>query len=64
VMLDPPIRTSARKHLSQGPWRTTGRNAAILLLYHCGVSPTRLHRWYYRSPLDTVVADPTTTVNP
>lgn len=48
VLLDPPIATSARHHLRRGPWRTTARNATMLLLYRCGVSPHRLHRWYYR----------------
>ncbi len=48
VLLDPPIATSARHHERRGPWRTTARNAAMLLLYRCGVCPHRLHRWYYR----------------
>ena len=29
-------------------WRTTARNATLLLLYRCGMCPHRLHRWYYR----------------
>jgi rSAM/selenodomain-associated transferase 2 len=48
VLLDPPIATSPRHHQRHGPWRTTARNAAMLVLYRCGVSPHRLHRWYYR----------------
>ncbi len=48
VLLDPPIASSPRKHLAQGPWRTTLTNAALLALYHCGVSPARLHAMYYR----------------
>ncbi len=48
VLLDPPIASSPRKHLAQGPWRTTATNAALLALYHLGVSPARLHAWYYR----------------
>lgn len=47
-LLDPPIASSPRKHLAQGPWRTTFNNAVLLLLYHLGVHPERLHRWYYR----------------
>ncbi len=47
ALLDPPIASSPRRHLAHGPWRTTGRNAAILALFHLGVSPHRLHRWYY-----------------
>jgi rSAM/selenodomain-associated transferase 2 len=48
VLLDPPIATSARHHQRRGPWRTTARNATMLLLYRCGMCPHRLHRWYYR----------------
>lgn len=48
VLLDPPIATSARHHQRRGPWRTTARNATMILLYRCGVCPHRLHRWYYR----------------
>jgi rSAM/selenodomain-associated transferase 2 len=47
-LLDPPLGSSARKHLAQGPWRTTFRNASLLLLYHLGVSPAWLHARYYR----------------
>ncbi len=48
VLLTPSIRSSARKHLEQGRWRTTLTNALFLLLYICGVSPQSLHGWYYR----------------
>lgn len=47
-LLTPSIRTSPRKHLEQGRWRTTLTNAVFLLLYTCGVAPGRLHGWYYR----------------
>lgn len=47
-LLVPSIRTSPRKHLEQGCWRTTLTNAVFLLLYACGVTPGRLHGWYYR----------------
>ena len=47
-LLDPPIASSPRKHLAQGPWRTTFANACLLLLYHLGVPPRRLHALYYR----------------
>ncbi len=50
ALLDPAIRSSARKHLEQGSWRTTGRNALFLALFTFGCSPERLHRWYYPSP--------------
>lgn len=48
VILDPPVRTSARNHTSRGAWRTTIQNGLFLLLFKTGVSPHRLHRWYYR----------------
>ncbi len=49
TLLTPSIRTSARKHLEQGCWRTTLHNAFLLGLYTCGVSPHRLHGLYYRA---------------
>ncbi len=49
ALLDPPMQSSARHHVRKGAWRTTARNALFLLLYHAGVSPFRLHRWYYRA---------------
>ncbi len=48
ALLLPAIRSSARKHLQRGRWRTTAINALFLLLYVCGVSPRKLHAWYYR----------------
>lgn len=48
ALLDPPMVSSPRKHLENGPWRTTMENAAVLLLYRPGVSPQKLHQWYYR----------------
>ena len=48
VVLEPAIASSARKHLQQGRWRTTLANAIFLTLYVAGVSPQRLHGWYYR----------------
>ena len=48
VLLEPAIASSARKHLQQGRWRTTLTNAVFLVLYVAGVSPERLHGWYYR----------------
>ena len=48
ALLDPPIATSPRKHLQNGPWKTTLQNASILFLYKMGVAPSRLHAWYYR----------------
>lgn len=48
ALLLPAIGSSARKHVQQGRWRTTLINALFLLLYACGISPRKLHAWYYR----------------
>lgn len=47
VLLDPPLRSSARHHVREGAWKRTIQNGALLLLYKVGVPPRRLHRWYY-----------------
>jgi rSAM/selenodomain-associated transferase 2 len=47
AVLDPPVRSSARRHLRKGAWRTSVQNGLFIVLYHLGVSPHRLHRWYY-----------------
>ena len=47
ALLEPAIRSSARKHIARGRWRTTLTNALLLLLYVCGIAPQRLHSWYY-----------------
>jgi len=41
------VRTSARKWERDGLVRTIGLMWALRFLYVCGVSPERLHRWYY-----------------
>ena len=51
ALLEPAIRSSARKHLQRGGWRTTFTNIFLLTLYLCGVSPSRLHALYYRRVL-------------
>ena len=48
VVLDPPVTSSTRRHVDRGAWRTSIQNGLFILLYKCGVSPLRLHRWYYR----------------
>jgi rSAM/selenodomain-associated transferase 2 len=48
VVLDPPVRSSARRHLRKGAWRTSIQNGLFIVLYNLGVSPHRLHRWSYR----------------
>ena len=47
ALLDPPVESSARRHMTRGAWRTTVQNALFIVLYNLGVSPHRLHRWYY-----------------
>jgi rSAM/selenodomain-associated transferase 2 len=47
AVLDPPVVSSARRHLRKGAWRTTIQNGLFIVLYNLGVSPHRLHRWYY-----------------
>jgi rSAM/selenodomain-associated transferase 2 len=47
AVIDPPVASSARRHLRRGAWRTTLQNGLFIVLYHLGVSPRRLHRWYY-----------------
>lgn len=56
VVLDPPIRSSPRRHARQGSLRTSIQNGLFILLYKCGVSPVRLHRWYYGDSAGTEVA--------
>ena len=51
VVLDPPVATSTRRHVDRGAWRTSIQNGLFILFYKCGVSPRRLHRWYYRDRL-------------
>ena len=47
-LIDPPIRTSMRKFHAEGTlWRKV-QNMSFVLLFRAGVSPQRLHRWYYR----------------
>jgi rSAM/selenodomain-associated transferase 2 len=48
AVLDPPVQSSARRHLREGAWRTSIQNGLFIVLYKLGVSPHRLHRWYYR----------------
>ena len=52
AILDPAVRSSARRHLRRGAWRTSIQNGIFLLLFKIGVSPHRLHHWYYRGKKD------------
>jgi hypothetical protein len=46
VLLPDCIHTSARRWLQDGVLYTTLRNNIVMALYFCGISPTRLKRWY------------------
>ena len=48
VVLDPPIASSARHHERRGALRTSIRNGLMIALFRLGMSPQRLHTWYYR----------------
>jgi hypothetical protein len=48
VVLDPPLLSSARRHRRHGKLLVTFENFALIALFKLGVSPDRLHRWYYR----------------
>jgi hypothetical protein len=48
VLLDPPLWSSPRRFQRIGSWRTTAMNAGFIVLFYLGVSPFKLHRWYYR----------------
>jgi rSAM/selenodomain-associated transferase 2 len=61
AVLDPPVQSSARRHLRKGAWRTSIQNGLFIVLYKLGVSPHRLHRWYYsgaqnQSPRETALS--------
>src|SRR2546423_9612902 len=49
AVLDPPVQSSARRHLRNGAWRTTVQNGLFIVLYNLRVSPHRLHPWYFRA---------------
>jgi rSAM/selenodomain-associated transferase 2 len=57
AVLDPPVRSSARRHLRKGAWRTSVQNGLFIVLYHLGVSPHRLHRWYYGATRNRLAHD-------
>jgi len=46
ALLTPPVTTSARRFVRQGPTRTVATNWAIWALYFLGVSPLQLARLY------------------
>ena len=52
VLLDPPLWSSPRRFRRLGNLRTSSLNALFITLFLLGVSPDKLHRWYYRSRFD------------
>ncbi len=46
AILEPPVSTSARRFLAQGPVRTVALNWLIFAGYYLGISPHRLARLY------------------
>jgi rSAM/selenodomain-associated transferase 2 len=57
AVLDPPVASSARRHLRKGAWRTSVQNGLFIVLYNLGVSPHRLHRWYYGEKEDRLTRE-------
>jgi len=47
TLLHPPICSSPRRFQRLGSWRTSALNAIFIAMYYAGISPHRLHRWYY-----------------
>lgn len=50
VALDPPMESSPRQQIEKGAWRVTLRNLFFLIAFRFGISPARLHEWYYGPP--------------
>jgi len=50
VKLKEAVVTSARRYLRNGPLRQHLITTGVVLLYHLGVSPHLLGRWYYGAP--------------
>ena len=52
TLLDPPLWSSPRRFRRLGNARTLLVNSALISLFYLGVSPQRLHRWYYARRYD------------
>ena len=52
TLLDPPLWSSPRRFRRLGNARTLLVNTALIALFYLGVSPQRLHRWYYARRYD------------
>jgi hypothetical protein len=50
-LLDPPLRSSPRRFCRLGNWHSTFLNTLFIALFYLGISPSTLHRWYYRERL-------------
>jgi rSAM/selenodomain-associated transferase 2 len=51
AILNPPVRTSARRWRSRGVWSQTARNLAMITAWQLGADPHRLARHYPLSSL-------------
>ena len=51
AIVDPPVRSSSRRHAREGAWRSSVQNGLFIVLYKLGVPPAKLHAWYYRDAL-------------
>ncbi len=49
VLLEKSVITSSRRWLSDGLYANTMKNGLFLALYHAGIPPRVLYRWYYRT---------------
>jgi hypothetical protein len=54
-LLDPPLRSSPRRFCRLGNWRSTLFNILFIALFYLGISPSTLHRWYYRERLHSQI---------
>ena len=52
TLLDPPLWSSPRRFRRLGNARTLFVNTTLITLFYLGVSPHRLHRWYYARRYD------------
>jgi hypothetical protein len=52
TLLDPPLWSSPRRFRRLGNARTLFVNSALISFFYLGVSPQRLHRWYYARRYD------------
>lgn len=49
ALVDPPIASNGRRLAHRGSLRVTIQNLMIMMLFRVGVSPDRLHAWYYKN---------------